>query len=298
MSKPIRFQYGGHATFPVRYGWLSKGIDRLMRDGMFIPNTDTADELGLGSKMVKSLSYWLDVTGLSGLREATHAPIKPSNIASIIKRWDPYFEYPGTWWFLHIALVRREGTIWSWFFNEYSDRIFDRLACIEAFLQYTRSNAFRPASTAVAQREVACLLGAYASRPGVDVVDPNDIGACPLRELGLIFRLQAVNRFERVRNPRGVPIEAFLACASMLAAEQEKTALSIRELASAYRGPGRILCLGLDAIEKMIDNVGTERWDEGIGAETSAGERHLVIAPHKLDYWLEELYCRIAGASV
>jgi hypothetical protein len=24
-----KFQFGGHATFPVRYGWLPKGLQRL-----------------------------------------------------------------------------------------------------------------------------------------------------------------------------------------------------------------------------------------------------------------------------
>lgn len=296
MTKPIRFHYGGHATFPVRYGWLPKGVDRLIRDGTFVANTDTADELGIGSKMVESLGYWLHVTDLSRPRDGRPSS-GASPLARTIHRHDPFFEYPGTWWFLHLMLARRDGTVWSWFYNDYPDRIFDRLSCTDAFLQHTRAHAIRPASPAAAQREVACLLGAYAARPGVDVVDPDDVGACPLRELGLIVRHDAVNRFERVRNPHAVPVEAFLASASLLAADMEKSAISLREMASARMGPGRVLCLGLDAIEEMVGRIGRRRWMEGIGVETSAGERHLVIPQRDTSVWLEELYGRITKVA-
>ena len=293
MSKPIRFQYGGHATFPVRYGWLSKGVRRLVRDGTFVANTDTADELGLGSKMVDSLGYWLDVTGLGDQRENARGPMPPSDLALSIQKHDPFFEYPGTWWFLHLAMARREGTVWSWFFNDYQDRIFDRIACTDAFLQHTRSHAIRPATPAAAQREIACLISSYAARPGVDVVDPDDVGACPLRELGLVVRHEAVNRFERTRNPQAVPMEAFLASASLLAVDMEKSALTLRDLAAARGGPGRVLCMGLDAIEEMVGEIGRRRWVDGIGVETSAGERQLVLAPRAPASWLGELYERI-----
>ena len=53
-----RFSYGGHVTFPVRYGWLPKGLSRMQRDGAFHPNTEVGDDLGLGSKMVESLGFW------------------------------------------------------------------------------------------------------------------------------------------------------------------------------------------------------------------------------------------------
>lgn len=293
MSKPVRFQYGGHATFPVRYGWLPKGIRKLTEDGEFIANTWTADDLGLGSKMVDSLGYWLEVAGLAAPRESARSAIKPSSMAKLIQRHDPHFELPGTWWFLHLELARREGTVWSWFFNDYSDRLFDRIACTDAFLQHTRSHALRPATPGAAQREIACLLSSYAARPGVDVVDPSDVGACPLRELGLVVRHDAVNRFERTRRPHAVPVEVFLASASLLAADLEKSAIPLRELASIRGGPGRVLCMGFDAIDEMVGSIGGNRWIDGIGVETSAGERQLVVPAQEPEFWLGELYKRV-----
>lgn len=125
----MRFSYGGHVTFPVRYGWLPKGLSRIRQDGAFHPNTDVGDDLGLGSKMVESLGFWLKATGL--VRDAGDARTgrAPSEIADLVIAHDPYCELPGTWWFLHLVLATREGTVWSWFFNDHSDRIFDRASC-------------------------------------------------------------------------------------------------------------------------------------------------------------------------
>ena len=297
MKNLIRFQYGGHATFPVRYGWLPKGAARLSREGSFVANAEAADELGLGSKMVDSLGYWLDMTGLGMPREGGRSAIEPSALNDLVLRNDPHFELPGTWWFMHLSLARRQGTVWSWFFNDYTDRIFDRLSCTEAFLQFTRSHALRPATPGAAQREIACLLGTYAARPGVDIVDPGDVGACPLRELGLIVRHDVVNRFERTRSPHAVPVEAFLASACDLAVDMDMSALSLRALASARGGPGRTLCMGFDAIEEMVGRIGGGRWSEGIGVETSAGERQLIVSPRDHAFWLAELYERVGSTQ-
>lgn len=291
---PSKFQFGGHATFPVRYGWLPKGLERLLATGGFSPTTETADDLGLGSKMAESLAYWLSVTGLAA---PGRGGLEPSPLADLIHMHDPYFERPGTWWFLHLILARREGTVWSWFFNDYGDRIFDRLTCADAFLQFARSKAIRPPSPAMAQRDVACLLSTYAARPGVDLVDPDEIGACPLRELGLLVRHDAVNRFERARRPHGVPPEVFLAAAALLSRDTGIVSLSLRELATLRGGPGRVLCMGLDAIETHVGKIGNKRYLEGTRTETVAGERRLMVPQQDPEFWLAKLYARVGAEA-
>ncbi|MER9304365.1 DUF4007 family protein [Mesorhizobium sp. M0496] len=294
----MRFSYGGHVTFPVRYGWLPKGLSRMRQDGAFHPSTDVGDDLGLGSKMVESLGFWLKATGLARDAEGEARTGRvPSEIADLVIAHDPYCELPGTWWFLHLALATREGTIWSWFFNDYSERIFDRAACVEGFLQFTRTRAMRPASEAMAIKDVACLLSAYGARPGVDVVDPDDVGACPFRELGLIIRHELVRRYERTRTPVGLPAEAFLACSSLLAKETGKDAVSLRELATLRFGPGRVFCAGLDAVDEMVGKAASAMWTKGVVVETLAGERYLRATIRPIEQWLRDYYFRLeAGA--
>lgn len=293
----MRFAYGGHVTFPVRYGWLPKGLSRMQQHGVFHPNTDVGDDLGLGSKMVESLAFWLRATGLARDGDGAQHGRVASEIADLVIAHDPYCELPGTWWFLHLILATREGTVWSWFFNDYSDRIFDRAACAEAFLQFTRAKALRPASDAMALKDVSCLLSAYAARPGVDVVDPEDVGACPFRELGLIVRHDMVRRFERTRSPVGLPVEAFLACASLLVDETGREALSLRELATLRYGPGRVFCAGLDSVDEMVIRASDAMWTKGVSVETLAGERYLRTTVRPIGQWLRDYYARIKDAS-
>jgi hypothetical protein len=291
MSQLARFSYGGHSTFPVRYGWMPKGLGQLTVHSTFVANTDTADALGLGSKMVESLAYWLTMTGMSKDGKNSHGA---SAVADLITRYDPYFERPGTWWFLHLILAQQEGSVWSWFFNDYPDRIFDRVSATDAFVSYAKTHAQRAPSPAMAQRDLACLLSSYGTRPGVDLVDPEDIGACPFRELGLLIRHDAVNRYERARRPQGIPDEAFLAAASAVATTTGQQTLSLRELATVRMGPGRIFCQGLEAIELAVGKIGKTR-DDQVEVETLAGERSLRVPEASVETWLEKFYLRVAG---
>jgi hypothetical protein len=293
----MRFSYGGHATFPVRYGWLPKGLRQMQRDGAFHPTTEVADQLGIGSKMVESLSFWLRAMGLADESEESRTGRVPSRAASLIAQHDPYCELPGTWWFLHLFLASREGSVWCWFFNDFAERHFDRSMCADAFLGYVRAKAVRAASPAVAQKDVACLLSAYAARPGVDFVDPDDVGACPLRELGLIVRQDVVRRFERTRSPVGLPPEAFLAAVSLLSEATGKDALSLRELSTLRGGPGRIFCASLETIDDIAVRAASAMWTKGVSVETLAGERHVLAAQRPVESWMQDYYERIEASA-
>lgn len=289
-----RYAYGGHYTFPVRYGWLPKGINRLVETGGFSASTDVADALGLGSKMVDSLGFWLRAMGLSA-EDADTKTRGASEIAQLIAERDRFCELPGTWWFLHLALARTPGTVWSWFFNVYADRFFDRNGCIDAFIEHTRARAIRAASPQMAQKDVACLLAAYGSRPGVDYVDPDDLGACPLRELGLVYRHANVQRFERTRVPAGVPAEALLACVSALVEDSGRSAFSLRELAMIAYGPGRIFCAGLDALETMVANAAAASPHAQL--DSLVGERMLIVELRPMSAWMSDLYERLEATA-
>jgi hypothetical protein len=71
----------------------------------------------------------------------------------------------------------------------------------------------------------------------------------------------------------------------------------LRELASVRGGPGRVLCMGFDAIAEMVGKIGGGQWSDGIGVETSAGERHLIVSPRDPGSWLAELYARVKSRT-
>ena len=77
-------KFGGHETFPVREGWLHKGLKLVVEDPEKLIDEHVADWLGVGRNMAKSIRYWLQATGLceqaigkeasQGRPAATHPP--------------------------------------------------------------------------------------------------------------------------------------------------------------------------------------------------------------------------------
>lgn len=292
----VRYRYGRHETFAVRYGWLTKAAGRVAEQGAFTPSLATADDLGLGSKMVQSLQFWVEATGLVEAADRSGAVTERhrlTRLGELVWARDRYMEYPATWWFMHIALCSNPGTVWSWFFNDFDDRLFDRNACVDAFLRHTREKAQNAATPAVAQKDVACLLAAYATAGSAEAVDPEDGVASPLRELGLVVRHDRVNRFERVREPYRLPPEVFLACANGLASQLGKSSVSLEDLARRPNGPGRLLCLGFEGLEAAVETACESFGAMGVRTELLGAERHLVLPAWKPSSWLKVHYRRL-----
>ncbi|SDM66484.1 Protein of unknown function [Methylobacterium phyllostachyos] len=292
----VRYRYGRHETFAVRYGWLTKAAYQVEEQGGLDASLETADELGLGSKMIQSLQFWVEAMGLVQTQERAAGATERqrlTDLGALVWRHDRYLEYPATWWFLHMELCSAPGTVWSWFFNEFEERHFDRNACVDAFLRHTREKAQNPATPAVAQKDVACLLAAYAAPMAAETADPEDGVASPLRELGLILRHDQVHRFERVRAPFRLPPEAFLAAASKLASVLGKGSLSLEELARRPKGPGRLLCLGFESLDAAVEAACDTYWKQGVRTELLGAERHLLLPAKAPVHWLKDHYRRL-----
>src|SRR6185295_6636724 len=56
--------FGGHETFPFRYGWLKKGVDAVSRQNTFFSSDRAMIGLGVGKNMVKSIKHWCLATNL------------------------------------------------------------------------------------------------------------------------------------------------------------------------------------------------------------------------------------------
>ena len=302
-----RFEYGRHETFPVRHGWLAKGLGRVRETGRYDGDLETADALGLGSRMAKSLAFWLETSGLAGIESnATKKTAKRrrkgqewtiTEFGNIVTRYDPHLEYPVTWWFVHMALAQRPSTVWEWFFNEFHERQFSREACVNAFLEHVAEHASNKPSEAVAQRDIACVLQAYALPSGRVETDPEDASVCPLRELGLVVRHSDVHRFEKAHPLDAVPVEAFIACASRLASESDSDSVRFTDLLRSRNGPARVLGLRGDQLEDMAEAATSVYGDQGVQISLLGAERHLVIPDPRPTEWFEAHFQRIGRAA-
>lgn len=118
---PEMMAFGRHETFPVRYGWLSKGFQAMTeKDGNRIFESDEATvRLGVGKNMVTAIRYWLRACRMI-------EPVKnePTDLGIAIlseNGLDPYLEDEATIWLLHWLLATNAelATSWYWFFNRF-----------------------------------------------------------------------------------------------------------------------------------------------------------------------------------
>ena len=306
----LRFAYGRHETFPVRHGWLQKGLSHIQNTGGFCTDLETADALGLGSRMVKSLAFWLEASGMAKAEDASvpngakgrgrRRQWIVTELGKAILRHDRHLEYPISWWFVHALLATREGCVWGWFFNGFQERHFTRDACLKVFLDHVSQQSLNPPSHAVAERDVACLLNAYAApsaHVSTDPLDPEDASVCPLRDLSLVLRHVDINRFEKSRPLDDVPPEVFLACASNLAERSGSDSVAFADLMREPNGPARVFGIGSDRIEELAERAVEFHRDRGVQIILLASERHLVVPRISMSNWFEAHFARVVRAA-
>jgi hypothetical protein len=295
-SKPVpRFEFGRHETFTIRHGWLDRGLACLRSPDGFAVDTATADRLGIGSRMIRSLAYWLQASGLADTAsERGPRKLEMSEMGGVVEASDAYFEYAGTWWFVHLAIASREGCAPCWFFNDYLERSFERPPCVEAFLRYTKQHSINPPTLQTAQRDIANVLSTYAYDP-MEAPDPEDGTLCPLSQLRLVTYHRDTRRFEKVHPVDPVPIEAILASASLCGNGDET--LSIAELATRRYGPGRLFGLNADAIDRAAQD-GPRLYSKAGVTYSLLGAEHRLRVPEKpTAWWLARHYRRIEASA-
>jgi hypothetical protein len=289
--KPARMEFGRHETFTIRHGWLGKGLFCLGRDQGFDTDTATADFLGLGSRMVRSLGYWLEASGLADVEvEGRSRRLALSDVGRAVEAADTFFEYPGTWWFMHLAIASRDGCSPAWFFNDYLERSFERPVCVEAFQRHAKQRAIRAPTIQTAQREVANVLASYAYDP-IDAQDPEDGTVCPLTELRLVTYHRDTRRFEKVQPVDPVPVEAVLAAA--VACGRGEETVSVADLASRRHGPGRVFGLSAEAIDRAAQDGARLYAKHGVAYDLLGAERRLRVPEKPPVWWLNLHYSRV-----
>ena len=257
-------RYGGHQTFPIREGWLSKAVHQLANDpGVF--STDTAaDYLGVGSNMANSIEHWLVATGLAEklLRvEAAKQGIRfrLTWLGNIISQRDPYFILDETWWILHINLINtpEHASTWNWFFNFFPDRRFDKAQLVARLKSWDQEQAWRSPSSTTIERDASCFLSTYARSVPKDIKDPEEDYGCPFQELRLMSFLRTSGAYEIHRHARELRPElviyAILKCSDFT--EPGAYDITFSQLVKTISGPLQAFVLGTEDLFEMILQV-------------------------------------------
>ena len=255
-------KFRGHETFFIRKGWLSKGMKYVKQNGAVFVSKDEKpmDVLGIGSNMVKSLRYWLQVAGItqekkSGKRIQTFTPL-----GELIYQYDRYIEEQGTLALLqyHLANNEEEATSWYYFFNFFKMQEFTK----EDFMNSLRNwVTMQDESVNVAERSLQddfnCIISTYLPRykSSAKYVSPENNIACPLGELGLVDYVSRENKIYRKNIMTAEQIPARIAWAMILSKHPNQTEITLDSLQNDAGSIGRVFNLDVITLLRVLRNI-------------------------------------------
>lgn len=263
------YRFSGHETFACRYAWLPKAFKALKENpGTFaVEQEDNAMvELGLGKNMVRSLRFWVEVSGLA-------APEQPRGLVptSFAERifgkggLDPFLEDIRTLWLLHWNLSSRSVHplfAWRFLLNHWP---YPELTRSEGLVAFTRESAklgHSHSSITLSQHFDVFLRTYYSPRSNTTAVEDSLDG--PLVELALLQpvgerkadggRRETVFAFRREAK-RDVTPELFDYCLADFWARfrSGEETLTLREITTGICSPGQIFKLPEDDIRARLE---------------------------------------------
>jgi hypothetical protein len=286
-------KFSGHETFTIREGWLRKGM-ALVRSNpeLFSDVIACSDELGVGTAMTKSIRHWLQVTGLAETGAPKTAVLQPTALGEAVWKHDSYFTDIGTWWILHVNLIRNkdQASTWYWFFNQFAQQRFDRALC-NAQLQHHLTYAMkRPPSPNTLSRDIGCLLASYARTIPEPQTDPEDYTECPMAELGLAQHYRLSGMYALNFGPKDIPAEILAYCLSEEFGRHGESGITIHEAATAVRGPGRAFLMTAEALFDVAMKIDSEHSGHVVSIGGLGGERTIKFEPRPSLDWIRQYY--------
>lgn len=292
-------KFSGHETFPVREGWLHKGMKLLTESPEKFQDLEVADNLGVGRNMAKSIRHWLLVTGLAevpaGGTRGKNTALKRSSLGQLVWEYDQYFMEEGTWWILHANLVNNlnGATTWAWFFNNFHHERFDRAVCLESLRRFIESAQKRVPSASTLNRDLGCMLLSYARAIPATSEDPEDGADCPFRELGLLSYYRTSGHFYFHSGMKRIPENIFGYVMSIaypeLMQSGKKTDVKLLDVARKAGGPGRVFGLNGETLFETVSLIESIS-DHSIQIAGMAGDRTIRLPCMSPTEWVEHAY--------
>ena len=297
--------FARHETFHPRYGWFRKAYNFAAEDPRIFVQEDAPVRIGVGKNMVRAIRFWGLAAKLIAPAAQSSNPRAPDLVPTRLGHalfgasgWDRYMEDPGTLWLLHWLLLARRCRLPVWWlaYNEFHPVEFtddDLEAATTAQLGAVAGWA-TPHPSSV-KKDVSVLLRTYApavrsARTGVD-----DLLDCPLRELNLIGRSAATNRYRFTLGVKPTLPPAVLAYAALDFVHRSDTkgsTVALSRLTHEPGAPGKAFKLTENEIQAALEPTIDET--DAISLTTTTGDVQLAWSkePHEIATEILDRYYR------
>lgn len=255
----------GNESFNFREGWLRKGVRCVCDYPNIFSMDDVMERLGVGSKMVKSIKYWIQATGLceEKIEKNKHNFYLTKDFGEIVNTYDKYFDDIATLYFVHYNIVSNAGLciVWNIFFNEYHGRDFTKEDMASACKEFLERKMEEGASFSenLFNDDCSSILRMYL--PMESVEDPEDSLACPLHELGLLQKSTEKKNAYIKSAPSKYDLDMMVVLYVILKnMSEEKKSVSIDDLLTAPNNIGRVFNLDRIKINEYLDQLRAARY--------------------------------------
>ena len=199
----VTVSFGRHESFPLRFGWIAKGLNALNDDPRIFHREDATVVLGVGKNMVASIRHWLQATGVARPGDASKT-LAPTEIGQIVfgKEGDPYLEDEASIWLLHWLLATNpaSATAIYWFFNHFHKPTFTSAEVATGLSDFVKHDIAPRVAQSTLKGDAQLVLRMYSPTQAGTRLTLEDALDSPLASLDLQERLDA-------RNWRAVPMD-------------------------------------------------------------------------------------------
>ncbi len=260
MNKYSKVRLKGNESFNFREGWLRKGIRCLEQYPDLFSREDVMERLGVGSKMVKSIKYWLLATDLceEKIERNVHKFYLTEDFGAIIDKYDKYFDDVSTLFFLHYKLATNPNycMVWNIFFNEYNGQDFSKEDMISTCKEYLNMKMEEGAtfSDSLFEDDCSSVFRMYLPSQGKD--DPEESLGCPLSELGLLQKSTEKKNVYVKTCPTKDKLDSLVVLYVMISNLKEaKKSVSIDDLILSPNNIGRVFNLDRARVNEYLDRL-------------------------------------------
>lgn len=254
-------KFRAHETFFLRKGWLNKGLKQVKRKADVFTDREEnpMDIFGIGANMVKSLRYWLQVTGLTKENTSGKRFQQFTELGEIIYQNDKYLEELGTLFLLQYKLVtnKEEATSWYYFFNIFNQLDFNKNEFVNEISKYISIEGSNVALRSL-NDDFNCIINTYISRVKLNserVSAENNIDS-PFGELGLInISIKGNNYRYRKALVKPSAIDPWIALAVIVEEAKGETSIQLNNLLNNPCNIGKVFNLDAIAMLEILHSI-------------------------------------------
>lgn len=255
-----KVSFGRHESFPLRFGWITKGLDALANDANVFAAEDATVTLGVGKNMVAAMRYWLLATRMA--ERASGTGLARSAIGEILfpdgAGGDRYLEDDATIWLLHWLLATNptEATAIYWFYNHFHKPEFASEEVFAGLREFVRQQVTAKTAPTTLKRDANLVLRMYAQSSGGTRLLPEDALDSPLAALLLLERLDRQAWQAVPRDREEIPLVAFAYAVADVFARLSEPQLPVERLMYSGRehcAPGAVFRLTEGGLTAKLD---------------------------------------------